>query len=297
MNWMDKLERKWGRHAVANLSRYFVLAQVIGYVVQLTAPGLMSYMNFDMGSILHGQIWRVVTWIFTPTASLDVFGILFLFCVLMWGSSLESMLGTFRMNVFLWGSVILCDIVGAIVYVVTRILLGYGFSPYLSTYYILMSMLLAIAICLPDAEVRLYFVLPIKMKWMLVFELFYVGYAVVMCYVNGFQAYGSNGAGGQLLAFIVGTLQSLPILVPVLHMFWFFHAIKMRLSRKQRKRQKQFQSQMSAPRPGSGISMHKCAVCGRTEITNPELEFRYCSKCVGNREYCQDHLFTHQHVR
>ena len=61
MNWMDKLERKWGRHAVANLSRYFVLAQVIGYVVQLTAPGLMSYMNFDMGSILHGQIWRVVT--------------------------------------------------------------------------------------------------------------------------------------------------------------------------------------------------------------------------------------------
>ena len=110
MNWMDKLERKWGRHAVANLSRYFVLAQVIGYVVQLTAPGLMSYMNFDMGSILHGQLWRVVTWIFTPTASLDVFGILFLFCVLMWGSSLESMLGTFRMNVFLWGSVILCDI-------------------------------------------------------------------------------------------------------------------------------------------------------------------------------------------
>ena len=50
MNWMDKLERKWGRHAVANLSRYFVLAQVIGYVVQLMAPGLMSYMNFDMGS-------------------------------------------------------------------------------------------------------------------------------------------------------------------------------------------------------------------------------------------------------
>ena len=51
MNWMDKLERKWGRHAVANLSRYFVLAQVIGYVVQLTAPGLISYMNFDMGKI------------------------------------------------------------------------------------------------------------------------------------------------------------------------------------------------------------------------------------------------------
>ena len=255
MNWMDKLERKWGRHAVANLSRYFVLAQVIGYVVQLTAPGLMSYMNFDMGSILHGQIWRVVTWIFTPTASLDVFGILFLFCVLMWGSSLESMLGTFRMNVFLWGSVILCDIVGAIVYVVTRILLGYGFSPYLSTYYILMSMLLALAMCMPEGEVRLYFVLP------------------------------------------MGVLNCVQIVVPVLNMFWFFHAMKTRLSGKQKKRQKEFRAQFSQPRPGSGIARHKCAICGRTELTNPELQFRYCSKCVGNREYCQDHLFTHQHVK
>lgn len=135
-----------------------------------TADGTRTHelYEFDMGSILHGQLWRVVTWIFTPTASLDVFGILFLFCVLMWGSSLESMLGTFRMNVFLWGSVILCDIVGAIVYVVTRILLGYGFSPYLSTYYILMSMLLALAMCMPEGEVRLYFVLPIRMKWMLI---------------------------------------------------------------------------------------------------------------------------------
>lgn len=220
MNWMDKLERKWGRHAVANLSRYFVLAQVIGYVVQLTAPGLMSYMNFDMGSILHGQIWRVVTWIFTPTASLDVFGILFLFCVLMWGSSLESMLGTFRMNVFLWGSVILCDIVGAIVYVVTRILLGYGFSPYLSTYYILMSMLLALAMCMPEGEVRLYFVLPIRMKWMLIFELVYLGYQVVRIFSIGIASYGTG------MGILVGVLNCVQIVVPVLNMFWFFHAMK-----------------------------------------------------------------------
>ena len=285
MNWMDKLERKWGRHAVANLSRYFVLAQGIGYVVQLTAPGLMSYMNFDMGSILHGQLWRIVTWIFTPTASLDVFGILFLFCVLMWGSSLESMLGTFRMNVFLWGSVILCAIVGAIVYVVTRILLGYGFSPYLSTYYILMSMLLALAMCMPEGEVRLYFVLPIRMKWMLIFELVYLGYQVVRIFSIGIASYGTG------MGILVGVLNCVQIVVPVLN------AMKTRLSGKQKKRQKEFRAQFSQPRPGSGIARHKCAICGRTELTNPELQFRYCSKCVGNREYCQDHLFTHQHVK
>ena len=95
MNWMDKLERKWGRHAVANLSRYFVLAQVIGYVVQLTAPGLMSYMNFDMGSILHGQIWRLVSWILIPPSSLDIFTIIMLFFYYSIGTSLERAWGDF----------------------------------------------------------------------------------------------------------------------------------------------------------------------------------------------------------
>ena len=45
-----------------------------------------------------------------------------------------------------------------------------------------------------------------------------------------------------------------------------------------------------------GKTRHRCAVCGRTELDNPELEFRYCSKCEGNYEYCQDHLYTHKHV-
>lgn len=291
MNWMDKLERKWGRYAIVNLSRYFVFAQVIGLLVELVAPGLMDYMSFSMAAILHGQVWRLVSWIFTPTSSLDIFGILFLFCVLMWGSQLEGMLGTFRMNLFMWGSVVLCDVAGILVYVITKIVLGQGLSPYLSTYYILMTMLLAIALCMPEGEVRLYFVLPIKMKWMLVFELVYLGYQVVRIFSYGVGMYGT--ATGIL----VGVLNCVQIVVPVLYMFWFFHSMKTRLSHGQRKRQKEFRAQFSEPRPGSGIARHKCAVCGRTEITNPELQFRYCSKCAGNREYCQDHLFTHQHVQ
>lgn len=100
MNWMNKLERKLGRYAIPNLSRYFVAAIVVGFVINLASPALLSYLEFDAASILHGQIWRLVTWIFVPVTSMDFFGLLFLFCVLMWGSSLESFLGTFRMNVF-----------------------------------------------------------------------------------------------------------------------------------------------------------------------------------------------------
>ena len=178
-------------YAVPNLSRYFVGAIVLGYVLSMLSPGFTDWISYDVSAILHGQIWRLFTWIFMPTTSLDFFGLLFLLCVLMWGSSLESMLGTFRMNVFLWGGVILSDVGGILIYVITKLTLGTGASIYLSTYYILMSMLLALAICMPEGEVRLYFVLPIKMKWMLVFELLYLAYIVfntfktMIAYANG----------------------------------------------------------------------------------------------------------------
>ena len=291
MNWMNKLEKKWGRYAVPNLSRYFVAAMVIGYLVSWVAPGLMEYMYFDMGAILHGQIWRLVTWIITPATSMDIFGILFLFCVLMWGSSLETFLGTFRMNAFLWGGVILSDIIGVLLYGISFLILGTPVSIYLSTYYILMSMLLALAVCMPEGEVRLYFVLPIKMKWMLLFELVYLGYQVIRIFYTSITALGVQL--GIVYGFVAGT----QIIAAVLNMFLFFWFSRTRVSRKQKKRQKEFRAQFSQPRPGSGISQHKCVICGRTELTNPELTFRYCSKCSGNREYCEEHLFTHEHIK
>ncbi len=291
MNWMDKLERKLGRYAVPNLSRYFVGAIVLGYVLSMRSPGFTDWISYDVSAILHGQIWRLFTWIFMPTTSLDFFGLLFLLCVLMWGSSLESMLGTFRMNVFLWGGVILSDVGGILIYVITKLTLGTGASIYLSTYYILMSMLLALAICMPEGEVRLYFVLPIKMKWMLVFELLYLAYIVF----NTFKTMIAY-ANGTWLGWVLGLVQSSQIILAVANMFLFFWASKTHISRKQKKRQREFRAQFSNPRPGSGISQHKCVICGRTELTNPELQFRYCSKCTGNKEYCQDHLFTHTHM-
>ena len=42
--------------------------------------------------------------------------------------------------------------------------------------------------------------------------------------------------------------------------------------------------------------LHKCAVCGRTDTDYPNLEFRYCSKCVGNYCYCMDHINNHVHI-
>lgn len=292
MNWMNKLERKFGRYAIPGLSRYFVAAIVLGFLVQLFSPNLIFFLQFDVAAILHGQIWRLLTWIFVPVTSLDFFGLLFLVCVLMWGSSLESMLGTFRMNVFLIQGILLSDIGGLLFYVISWLITGVaGVSIYLTTYYILLSMLLAIALCMPEGEVRIYFVLPVKMKWMLVFELLYLAYIVFNYFKMGFESYGGK------LGFVAGFVFSSQIILAVLNMFLFFWFSKTRLGRKQRKKQREFRAQFHEPRPGSGISKHKCAVCGQTELTAPHMNFRYCSKCNGNYEYCEEHLFTHEHKK
>ena len=292
MNWMIKLERKFGRYAIPGLSRYFVVAIVLGFLVQLFSPNLLYFLQFDVAAILHGQIWRLLTWIFVPVTSLDFFGLLFLFCVLMWGSSLEAMLGTFRMNVFLIQGILLSDIGGLLFYGITSMIPGVeGTSVYLTTYYILLSMLLAISLFMPEGEVRIYFVLPVKMKWMLVFELLYLAYIVFHYFEMGL------GSLRGVRGIVVGFVLSSQILSAVANMFLFFWFSKTRLGRKQRKKQKEFRAQFHEPRPGSGITKHKCAVCGQTELTAPNMNFRYCSKCNGNYEYCEEHLFTHEHKK
>ena len=194
---------------------------------------------------------------------MDFFGLLFLLCVWMWGNSLESLLGTFRMNVYMIQGLLLSDLGGILFYVVSYFLMdGQGVSIYLTTYYLLLSMLLAIALCMPEAEVRLYFVLPVKMKWMFVFELLYLAYTVYSYFEMGLSM--RKGIYGILVGFVFST----QIILAIVNMFLFFRFSKIKPGRKHRKRQKEFQAQFTAPRPGSGITRHKCSICGRTERTD-----------------------------
>lgn len=300
MNWIDKLERKIGRYAIPRLDRYLVFAMIIGYLLMVAGrispvfTIILSYLQFDVYSILHGQIWRIITWIILPPTGLDIFAILFLVCVLMWGNSLEMLLGTFRMNVMLVGGILICDIGGFLIYGISYLIfggiLGSGLQIMLTTYYILLSMLMAIAICMPEAEVRFWFILPMKMKWMLYLELAYIAYAVISIFV---QVKNAAGFGLGVAIVIVHCSQ---MILPLINLALFFYFTRNYVSRKQKKRKAQFQAQFAQPRPGSGITKHKCAICGRTEKDDPNLTFRYCSKCAGNYEYCQDHLFSHTHI-
>lgn len=156
-------------------------------------------------------------------------------------------------------------------------MMGMFVGAQVSTYYICMSIFLAFALCYPNMQVLLYFIIPIKMKWIA-----YV-YAVLM-----------------LIDFLQSEWPSRIMLVmSLLNFIIFFFATRdfQRYSPKEIHRKQVYRQAVSQPRGGAGITKHKCAVCGRTELDDPSLEFRFCSKCDGNYEYCQDHLFTHQHIR
>ena len=157
-----------------------------------------------------------------------------------------------------------------------------------------MSIFLAFATLYPDMQVLLYFIIPIKMKWMAAVYVVIMVFSVWDTY-HAIYAYTQSTATALWYAGIM----LLCIVMSLLNYLIFFLSTRnlSRYTPHEVHRRQQFRAQMRESRPGSGIAKHKCAVCGRTELDDPNLQFRFCSKCEGNYEYCQDHLFTHQHIR
>jgi hypothetical protein len=293
MNFLNNLERKIGRYAIPNLSLYLILGYVLGYVLEFINSNIVYFLSLNPYLILHGQIWRLVTWVIIPPSDFSFWTIIMLFFYYSVGTSLEKTWGTFYYNVYLFMGMIFTIIGSFIIMAISYISGGtyntmlqlYGASNYFalismnfSTYYINMSIFLAYAATFPDMQVLLMFIIPIKVKWL------GIAYAVLLA-VEFFQ-YGLIGKiviAASLLNFVVFFLLTRKALI-------------MRMSPKQMKRRHDYKKEVKKARPMS-IAKHKCAVCGRNSEDNPEAEFRFCSKCNGNYEYCQEHLFTHTHVK
>lgn len=283
MNFLNKLERKFSKYAVSNLTMYLIFGYVIGYVLSRMAPGMLNYLTLDPYRVLHGQIWRLVTWVLIPPSAQSIlFYVIMMLFYYQLGTSLERTWGVFRYNVYIFGG-ILYTVIGAFVtWMIMTVVYGNAgltgaiVGVQVSTYYICMSIFLAFAACYPNMQILLYFIIPIKMKWMA-----YV-YAVLM-----------------LLDLVQGSWpQRIVMMMSLLNFVIFFLSTRdlYRFSPKEVHRRQAYRQAVNRPQ-SAGITKHKCAVCGRTEKDDPSLEFRFCSKCAGNYEYCQEHLFTHQHVQ
>ena len=269
MNWLGKLERRFGRYAIRNLPLYIVILYAFGAVMNYVSHSF--YMNFSLNPfmVLHGEPWRIVTFLVaTPGTSIIflVFVLLFYYSI---GESLVQVWGAFRFNMY-----VLCGILGTI----ASAFIVYAVVPtpyiYMDTYYMNLSLFLAYAAIFPNMQVYLYGILPLKVKWLALVDIVLLGFSFV------------QGGLGARISIVVSLLNFI--------LFYFSSRNYKRISPKEVRRKRTYRRKVQQ---ASGSSRHRCAVCGRTEEDGPELEFRFCSKCNGNFEYCNDHLFTHTHVK
>ncbi|MGN0255672.1 MAG: hypothetical protein ACI4D6_06835 [Chordicoccus sp.] len=298
INW---LEKKLHGRAIPHLTACMIGLFVIGYLLTGMGGGVTAGLTLNIYKVLHGQIWRLVTWLLIPPSSFDIFTIIMLLFYLSIGVSLERTWGDFRYNVYIIGGLLITILSAFVTYI------GFtaaGFNPaevgaaigaFYSTYYVCMSIMLAYAATFPNAEVLLFFVIPIRMKWLGWMYFAFIAYDCITYIRLALSAAGSPLYWIHAIAVVASLLNFI--------LFWFeIRNGGVHLSRSQRETRRQFRAQQrSMGSSGSKVvqmphARHRCEVCGRTDISNPELEFRYCSKCDGAHEYCMDHLYTHQHI-
>lgn len=262
---LDRLERIFGRLAVPNLSLYIVIGQVFTLLAAMLHLLDLDRLVYAPILLTHGQPWGIVTFLVRqppPTGQHPEFSYVMLvfgwYLFYLMGSALEGYWGVFRFNVFLFLSWLLT--VG----------LAFLTPEYaVSNLYIMMSVFLAFAYLNPDFELLLFFVIPVKIKWL----------ALITWILFAYN-------------FITGELAlKLQIGAPVITFVLFFGADMLRLRRGARRPSARPTREQTEVEP-----RHVCHVCGKTDVSHPNLDFRYCSKCAGDQCYCPEHIHNHAHV-
>ena len=272
MKFLRKLERNIGKYAVPNLMYYIILMYGAGIVIDLVMPGLYyQYLCLDAAAILRGQVWRLVTFLICPPSSGIFFNLIAMFLYYSLGTTLERVWGTFRFNLYFFSGILFHIIAAFVIYFLM------GVSVPLTPFYLNNSLFLAFAATFPQMQFYLYGLLPIRAYWLGIF----IGAEFLYEFLFG-GLIARSCIGLALLNFVI---------------FFMMTRNYSKISPREIKRKQKFKSDMkTAQAEKIRLTHHKCAVCGRTEKDDPNLEFRYCSKCEGNLEYCMDHLYTHKHV-
>ena len=279
MKLLYKLERKFGRYAIRDLMKYIIALYAIGFVINLINPYIYYlYLSLDVSMILKGQVWRLVTFIIQPPSSSTLFVLLSLYLYYIIGTNLERVWGAFRFNLYFFVGIFGHIVAAFAVYIISMLLTGEGYVILPDTTYLNFSLFFAYGLTYPEAQVYVFFVLPVKMKVMAYIELAVFAISIITAAIEG------------------DWTTVVAIAVSMINVFVFFFATRnyRRIDPRDIYRRHQFQKQV---RQATAVTKHKCAICGKTEQSDEDAVFRFCSKCDGNYEYCQDHLFTHEHIK
>ncbi|ONI41594.1 hypothetical protein AN640_07880 [Candidatus Epulonipiscium fishelsonii] len=264
MKFLYKLEKKFGKFAIPNLIVYLLFGQGIAFILSMWNPYVIYNFMFNWQAILQGEIWRLVTFIFIPQATSPIWFFLVLIIYYSIGTSLERTLGTFHFNFYYFISLFMSMVICAI----------FNISWPIASY-VNQTLCLALATLMPDQTFYLYFFIPIKAKYLIVFYFVLLGMEVL---------------SGGILTLVLILASSTGYII-----YFAIPAIKgQRMRIKARPAQKKYNEQQNQPSEKViKVAFHKCNVCGKTELDDPDMDFRYCSKC--GKEFCEEHLKNHEH--
>jgi membrane associated rhomboid family serine protease len=252
MSPLDKLERRLGFLRISGLPRILVGFAALVFGLAWLLPGFVSILTLDPDKIRHGEVWRLFTYIFIPQ-TLSPIWFLFALWFLWWlGEGLERAWGPFRLTLYF--------LVGMIGTTVAAFFFGSNFSNSM----LLMSLFLAFAHFYPEEIIYILFVLPVRIKW--------------LAWIAG---------AFLLLGFFVNSNSYRASLVAALGNYLIFFGPDFFSKAKHRHEVTTRRGRFEDSSRGEDEPLHKCEVCGRTELTDPDLEFRVARD---GEEYCMNHL-------
>ncbi len=263
------------RFGVKNLMLYIVIGNALVYLLSMmdTSRTLTYLLAFSADGLLHGQLWRLVTFVLVPGSSNLIFLAISLYFYYFIGRTVEEQWGQAKFAVYYLTGMLFQIVFGLLVYVLA------GLNIVFTGYYLNLGLFFAFATFFPDMRVLLFFFIPIKVKWLAVVDLAFFIWEMV---VTSFPA------------------NLLPVVI-LLHYLvfcggWLFDYLRPARF-KQRAKTVSFKREAERIRREQASQPYrfKCAVCGRTDASNPELEFRYCSRCAGYHCFCMDHINNHVH--
>ncbi|MBR1781641.1 MAG: hypothetical protein IJ751_09605 [Oscillospiraceae bacterium] len=268
----DKIDRFCYRHprfGIPNLMLGIVICQAIVFVLDMVSNYSLSPMlYFSSGLILHGQVWRLISFVIVPDNSSILWFAIGAYFYWFIGTNLERQWGSGKFTIYYCSGVVLVAVLGL-------------FTGYATMSYINLSLFLAFATLFPNLQFLVFFIIPVKAKWLAWIDAALIALALIR----------------SIIAFDLGGV--LLILVSMLAYLIFFWDELMYYVRRQKRSTSRstmdFKRAAQTKKNNQGY-LHKCAVCGKTDTDYPDLEFRYCSKCVGYYCYCMEHINNHVHI-
>lgn len=281
MRAIDRFSLKHRRFGLRNLMLYIIIGYAAVYLLSSmdTTHTVLNLIKFDPALILQGQIWRLVTWVFYPTTDNIIFAAIMLYFYYFIGSTLEREWATPKFNIYYLFGILTHVVFAFIVWGIT------GNSVFINSSFLNMSMFFAFAVFYPDQRVMLFFFIPIKIKWLALFNAAFFVISIISSIIDG-AYFDIIVPIAAVMNFLVFCLDDLMRYLRPYKARVSGQAINFRRAAKQKKREE-------ASRP----YRHKCSVCGKTDADYPDLEFRYCSKCNDYHCFCTEHINNHIHFK